>query len=185
MRRSVSAQGRGGLSGRRDQEARFVLLLRHPGAVIQSLTSRRAEPDHDQIRGEVLGYAEKLEEARQQLPGAHVITYEDLTAGPEQLTRGLCEYLGVPWESGMLEYGTKDHATFRPKLGDWSDEIRSGRIQAARQADLGAELPPRLAEIAKAWRYPVQAPPRRSVAARSAGRTGTRSASEAGRSLGK
>ncbi|GGN27327.1 sulfotransferase family protein [Streptomyces fuscichromogenes] len=136
-------------------DARFILLLRHPGAVVQSLTSRRADPDHEAIRAEVLGYAEKLEEARQHLPGAHVITYEDLTADPERVTRGLCGYLGVPWESGMLDYGQQDHGTFRPKLGDWSSEIRSGRIQAARQADPAAELPPRLAEIAKAWGYPV------------------------------
>ncbi|MFF7468092.1 sulfotransferase [Streptomyces sp. NPDC008092] len=136
-------------------EARFVLLLRHPGAVIQSLTSRRAEPNHEAIRAEVLNYAEKLEEARQSLTGAHVITYEDLTADPESVTRGLCAYLGVPWESGMLDYGKQDHGTFRPKLGDWSKEIKSGKIQAARQADPAAELPPRLAEIAKAWGYPV------------------------------
>ncbi|MEU1164817.1 sulfotransferase [Streptomyces sp. NPDC005921] len=136
-------------------EAKFVLLLRHPGAVIQSLTNRRAEPNHEAIRAEVLSYAEKLEEARQSLPGAHVITYEDLTAEPERVTRGLCEYIGVPWESGMLDYGKQNHGTFKPKLGDWSKEIKSGRIQAARQADPTAELPPRLAEIAKAWGYPV------------------------------
>ncbi|MFG3295950.1 sulfotransferase family protein [Streptomyces sp. NPDC048179] len=136
-------------------EAKFVLLLRHPGAVIQSLTNRRAEPNHEAIRAEVLSYAEKLEEARQSLPGAHVITYEDLTAEPEQVTRGLCEYIGVPWESGMLDYGKQNHGTFKPKLGDWSKEIKSGKIQAARQADPTAELPPRLAEIAKAWGYPV------------------------------
>ncbi|WP_046728454.1 sulfotransferase family protein [Streptomyces humi] len=136
-------------------EARFVLLLRHPGAVIQSLTSRRADPDHEAIRAEVLGYAEKLEEARQALPGAHVITYEDLTADPERVTRGLCAYLGVEWESAMLDYGKQDHGSFRPKLGDWSSEIRSGRIQAARQADPTAELPPRLAEMARAWGYLV------------------------------
>lgn len=136
-------------------DARFVLLLRHPGAVIQSLTSRRADPDHEAIRAEVLSYAEKLEEARQKLTVAHVITYEDLTAEPERVTRDLCAYLGVPWESGMLDYGKKDHGAFKPKLGDWSQEIKSGRIQAARKADPTAELPPRLAEIAKAWGYPV------------------------------
>lgn len=31
----------------------------------------------------------------------------------------------------------------------------SGRIQQARQADPTAQLPPRLAELAKAWGYPV------------------------------
>lgn len=140
-------------------DARYVVLLRHPGAVIASLTDRRTDPDHEAIRAEVLDYSEKLEEARQSLD-AHVVTYEELTAEPERATRGLCEYLGVPWESAMLDYGSKDHGAFRPQLGDWSSTIKSGRIRPARQADPTAELPPRLAELAKAWGYPVQAPPR-------------------------
>ncbi|GGK88205.1 sulfotransferase family protein [Streptomyces flaveus] len=136
-------------------DARYIVLLRHPGAVVTSLTNRRADPDHEQIRREVLDYSEKLDEARQQLTGAHVITYEELTADPETVTRGLCDYLEVPWEPGMLEYGKKDHGTFRPQLGDWSETIKSGRIQSARPADPGAELPPRLVELAREWGYPV------------------------------
>ncbi|MER6088084.1 sulfotransferase family protein [Streptomyces bluensis] len=134
-------------------EARYIVLLRHPGAVIASLTSRRTDPDHEAIAAEVLSYSEKLEEARQNLP-AHVITYEELTAEPEKVTRGICDYLGVPWEPAMLDYGTKDHGTFRPQLGDWSSTIKSGRIQAARQADPNATLSPRLTELAEAWGYP-------------------------------
>ncbi|MBZ9640438.1 sulfotransferase [Streptomyces sp. PSKA30] len=134
--------------------ARYILLLRHPGAVIASLTERRRDPDLRSIHAEVLGYAEKLEQARRSLD-AHVITYEELTAEPEQTTRGLCEYLGVEWESGMLDYGSRDHGTFRPQLGDWSSTIKSGRIQPARPADPSTELPPRLAELANAWGYQV------------------------------
>ncbi|MFD3380308.1 MULTISPECIES: sulfotransferase family protein [unclassified Streptomyces] len=134
--------------------ARYIVLLRHPGAVVASLTDRRTDPDHEQIRAEVLDYSEKLDEARRTLD-AHVMTYEDLTAHPERTTRGVCEYLGVPWESAMLDYGAKDHGDFRPQLGDWSPTIRSGRIQQARPADPTAQLPPRLAELAKAWGYPV------------------------------
>ncbi|WP_427918566.1 sulfotransferase family protein [Streptomyces sp. cg40] len=139
--------------------ARYILLLRHPGAVVASLTARRDDPDHEAIRAEVLGYAEKLEEARQNLD-AHVMTYEDLTAEPEKATRGLCEYLGVPWESGMLDYGSKDHGVYRPQLGDWSSTLRSGRVQPARTADPAVELPSRLAELARAWGYPDEVPPR-------------------------
>lgn len=135
--------------------ARYILLLRHPGAIIASLTERRENPDLDAIHEEVLGYAEKLEEARRNLDGAHVITYEELTAEPEKTMRGVCEYLGVEWESGMLDYGSRDHGTFRPQLGDWSSTIKSGRIQPARPADPTAELPPRLAELAKTWGYPT------------------------------
>ncbi|MFF3502299.1 sulfotransferase family protein [Streptomyces sp. NPDC003247] len=133
--------------------ARFVLLLRHPGAIVASLTSRRTDPDREAILAEVLGYCEKLEEARQRLDGAHVITYEELTAEPERVTRGLCAFLGVPWESGMLDYGRNDHGTFRPQLGDWSSAIKSGRIQPARTATPDTDLPPRLAEFARAWGY--------------------------------
>ncbi|MDG9715912.1 sulfotransferase [Streptomyces sp. DH24] len=134
-------------------EARHILLLRHPAAVVASLTDRRADPDHAAIRDEVLRYSEKLEEARVNL-NPHVVTYEDLTAEPERVTRGICDYLGVPWEAGMLDYGSKDHGTFRPQLGDWSSTIKSGRIQAARTADPAVGLPPRLTELARAWGYP-------------------------------
>ncbi|MEV0171526.1 sulfotransferase [Streptomyces sp. NPDC050803] len=135
--------------------ARYLLLLRHPGAIIASLTDRRADPDHAEILAEVANYSEKLEEARRSLDNLHVITYEDLTAEPEKVTRGICEHLGIPWEAAMLDYGSKDHGRFRPQLGDWSPTIKSGRIQAARTADPDVELPPRLKEIARAWGYPV------------------------------
>ncbi|MEU1516023.1 sulfotransferase [Streptomyces sp. NPDC005811] len=135
--------------------ARHILLLRHPGAVVASLTDRRRNPDREAIRAEVLGYAEKLEEARLGLAGAHVVRYEELTAEPERVTRELCAHLGVAWEPAMLEYGRGDHGAFRPKLGDWSSTIKSGRIQPARAADPALDLPPRLAGIARAWGYPT------------------------------
>jgi hypothetical protein len=134
--------------------ARHIVLLRHPAAVITSLTNRRSDPDHEAIRAEVLGYCEKLEEARQNL-AAHVITYEELTAEPERVTRGICAYLDVPWEPGMLDYGSKDHGVLRPQLGDWSSTIRSGRVQPAHTADTSVELPERLKELAQAWGYPA------------------------------
>ncbi|MET8825035.1 sulfotransferase [Streptomyces sp. NPDC004610] len=137
-------------------DARYILLLRHPGAVITSLTSRRTDPDPEKIRAEVLGYSEKLEEARTGLPQAqvHVLRYEHLTAEPEAATRELCGHLGVEWEASMLDYGRQDHGVFRPQLGDWSSTIKSGRIQSARPAAPGLDLPPRLTELAKTWGYP-------------------------------
>jgi hypothetical protein len=136
--------------------ARYILLLRHPGAIVDSLTRRRTDPDHRAIRAEVLGYAEKLEEARTRLD-AHVVTYEALTAEPERTTRDLCAHLGVPWEPAMLDYGSQDHGTFRPKLGDWSTTVKSGRVQVAKRSDETIQLPPRLSELAKAWGYDTNA----------------------------
>ncbi|WP_249416371.1 sulfotransferase [Streptomyces sp. TS71-3] len=132
--------------------ARYIILLRHPAAVVTSLASRRTDPDLTEIEAEVLNYSEKLEEARTHLR-AHVVTYEQLTAEPEKVTRGLCDHLGVPWESGMLDYGSHDHGDFQPQLGDWSSAIKSGRIQSARGADPDVRLPGRLGELADEWGY--------------------------------
>lgn len=132
--------------------ARYIFLLRHPGAVITSLINRRTDPDVAQIHEEVLGYAESLTEAQRALDGC-VVKYEDLTADPESATREVCRHLGVPWERGMLDYGEHDHGVFRPQLGDWSTTIKSGRVQPARVAEVYPDLPPRLAEIAGLWGY--------------------------------
>lgn len=133
-------------------EARYLFLLRHPAAIVSSLTNRRQNPDLEQIHAEVLRYAQRLEEARQELTGL-TVRYEELTAEPEKTTREICEHLGVEWEEGMLDYGKQDHGSFRPHIGDWSSNIRSGRIQPARR-DTGTDgLPPRLARIAELWGY--------------------------------
>ncbi len=133
-------------------DARYLFLLRHPGAVMSSLVNRRTDPDLEAIHAEVLRYAEHLEDARQALDG-HVLTYEQLTADPEKTTREICHYLGVEWEAGMLEYGEQDHGAFRPHMGDWSEKIKSGKIQPAREGDHFAGLSDRLVEIAEAWGY--------------------------------
>ncbi|WBB63593.1 sulfotransferase [Streptomyces sp. WMMC500] len=135
-------------------DARFLVLLRHPGAVVSSLVNRRKEPDLDAIHAEVLDYGEALEAARTGLGAAgHVLRYEDLTAEPAGTARGICEFLGVEWAPEMLDYGAHDHGTFRPHLGDWSSNIKSGRIQPARAGDHDAGLTGRLAELAELWGY--------------------------------
>ncbi|MGY0490741.1 sulfotransferase family protein [Streptomyces sp. WG-D5] len=133
-------------------QARYVFLLRHPAAVVESLTARRTDPDLDAIHHEVLSYAEELERARRNLPGI-TVSYEDLTAEPERETRRICAHLGVDWDPAMLDYGARDHGTFRPHIGDWSETIRSGHIHPSRPPHNPQSLPPRLRELARAWGY--------------------------------
>lgn len=133
-------------------EAKFIFLLRHPGAIVTSLENRRTDPDREAIVTEVLRYARDLEEARQELEGI-TVTYERLTADPESTTKDICSYLGVEWEAGMLDYGRQDHGTFRPQMGDWSENIKSGEIRPARTDAGGDDLAPELAEYATAWGY--------------------------------
>jgi hypothetical protein len=133
-------------------QARYLFLLRHPGAVVSSLVNRRKDPDLAEIHAEVLHYAEKLDAARQAI-GGHTLTYEALTNEPAKVLREICDFLGVAWEADMLDYGRYDHGEFHPHLGDWSSNIKSGTIHPVRRRTDYTGLPPRLAELAESWGY--------------------------------
>ncbi|MEU6713637.1 sulfotransferase [Nonomuraea sp. NPDC046802] len=134
-------------------EARFIFMLRHPEGVISSLENRKDNTTtRESLEATALKYFKPLEEARRALDGLSV-RYEQLTAEPEQVTREVCAYLDVKWEPEMLQYGKHYQGQFVPNLGDRSDNIKSGRIQAARVFDDTGGLPPKLAKYATAWGY--------------------------------
>ncbi|MFG1694339.1 sulfotransferase family protein [Nonomuraea sp. NPDC049309] len=133
-------------------EAKFLFMLRHPEGVVSSLQKRKNNTaTRESLEATALKYFKPLEQARTAIGGLSV-RYEELTAKPEAVTREICAYLGVEWEPGMLEYGRHDQGRFAPNLGDRSDTIKSGRIQAARTFD-DVTLPPKLAKYAAAWGY--------------------------------
>jgi hypothetical protein len=140
-------------------DARFIFLLRHPAAVVASM---RASFDPDWHAGKTGGveesvrnahlYMAKVEEARLALPGM-TVRYEELTAKPEKVARGLCEFLGVPYEPGMLEYGQFADVRFAPGLGDASEKIRSGRIHPSAPPPRAQQLSPALTKMCASWGY--------------------------------
>ncbi|MGI5268414.1 sulfotransferase family protein [Nonomuraea sp. CA-218870] len=133
-------------------DARFLFLLRHPEGVVSSLENRKGNTaTREALEANAVKYFKPLEKARRTLDGL-TLRYEELTAEPERVTREVCDYLGVAWEPGMLDYGRHDHGRFLPNLGDRSDTIKSGRIQPARTFT-GAKLSPQLAKYAAAWGY--------------------------------
>ncbi|MEU5878783.1 sulfotransferase [Spirillospora sp. NPDC047279] len=134
--------------------ARYLFLLRHPAAVVESIMMRRAGAVLDEVVQEVLRYAERLDAARQRLPGL-TVRYEDLTEEPGRVTREICSYLEVDWEPSMLDYGRLDHGPYRPVFGDWSDNLRSGEVQAARPLPRGSDVPGELRAVAARWGYPI------------------------------
>ncbi|GAA2719865.1 sulfotransferase [Actinocorallia aurantiaca] len=133
-------------------QARYIFLQRHPAAVVESVMNRRREADLDIVVKEVLEYLVGVETARQSLEGL-TVRYEDLTADPADTTKKICAYLGVPWESSMLDYGSHDHGPIKPVFGDWSANIKSGTIQPARPLPRREDVPEELREITRLWGY--------------------------------
>ncbi len=138
-------------------DAQFVFLLRHPAATVASLHSSFDPAWRPEESGSLaesvtrgLRYMTVLDEARGALDGL-TIRYEDLTAEPEKTVSGLCEFLAVPFQPSMLDYGSFAHAGFTPGLGDSSLNIRSGRIQPP--TPLPDETPDGLAGICAKWGY--------------------------------
>lgn len=109
-------------------QARYIVLFRHPAQVFDSM--RRAWPGDDAQAHYRLTtrYAKALRRASEQLP-AIIVRYEELVADPADATHRLCDYLGVPWAAGMLNYAEQDHGEFRSRLGDWSATLRSGVVR--------------------------------------------------------
>lgn len=143
-------------------DARLIFLLRHPAAIARSRQKARQQDSEERNLEMVLRYANALEEARRAHPGI-TVRYEELTANPEAESRRLCDFLAVPFEPSMLEYGQFDHGRFRPGLGDWTDKIKSGEIQPAAPPPPLEEVPEALHEISAAWGYlPVDATAARS-----------------------
>lgn len=88
--------------------------------------------------------------ARKELSG-HTVRYEDLTDDPERETRAICAFLGLDWDPGMLDYGTLD--VVRKGLGDWTDKIRSGRVQQPRERP--EIIPDAVKPMCRSWGYPT------------------------------
>lgn len=134
-------------------EARYIFLKRHPLRMVESLAAASPDMDMQKHYERVNGYLVKWVEARAQLPGP-TVSYEELTADPERVLRGLCRYLNVPFEPAMLDYSKAGHkGDFRRGLGDWNEKIKSGVIQVSEPLPTLDEVPEELREMSRALGY--------------------------------
>jgi hypothetical protein len=141
-------------------DSRFIFLLRHPLAIARSRHAARPQDSDARNLEMVRRYCDAIEAARHAYDGL-TVRYEDITEDPERETRRLCQFLGVDWEPRMLDYGEFEHGRMKPGLGDWSENIKSGRVQAPKPPPAPAEVPEELQELAVAWGYlpqPAAAP---------------------------
>lgn len=133
-------------------DARFIFLLRHPGAIARSRHALRPQDSEERNATMVLRYGNALEDARRRYPGITVL-YEDLAADPRAVTQELCRFLGVRWEASMLEYGRFGHGRYRSGLGDWKERIRTGQVQPPDPPPAEDEIPSALRPLSEAWGY--------------------------------
>lgn len=109
-------------------EARYVFLVRHPERILDSaLEVRASEKSVEDVHAMVEDFLTAMRDAMAHLDGL-TIRYEDLTHDPAAVTRQVCDLAGVEWDPAMLDYGAHDHGPFMAGIGDFTDEIRSGRI---------------------------------------------------------
>jgi hypothetical protein len=132
-------------------DARFIFLLRHPVAIARS-RERAGSTDADANVRRVLRYCNAVEAARTKHHGI-TVRYEDLAGDPAKETKRLCQFLGVRWEPGMLDYGAADHGRFKRGIGDWDSKLKSGEVQPPPPAPPAGEVPAPLRDIAAAWGY--------------------------------
>ncbi|WP_183091594.1 sulfotransferase family protein [Streptomyces radicis] len=142
-------------------DARFVFLLRHPASIARSW--HEADPvkrSPEQATTDALRYMNAVERARAALPG-HTVRYEELTEDPAAALKGVCAFLDVDFEPGMVAYGARRDGDLTKGLGDWRDKIRSGTVLPGRELPHPADVHPALHGVCAAWGYPAGGPAKR------------------------
>lgn len=133
-------------------QARFIVLRRHPAMVAASWQNAHPTWSKEQVAQYVLRYMHGLDRAFADRGGL-LVRYEDLTREPERELSRICSFLGLPFDSRMVDYAARAPVFARRGLGDWSDNLRSGTVRHAdAQPDL-TDLDPELREIARGWDY--------------------------------
>lgn len=131
--------------------ARYLVLTRHPFAIWSSYVKSFFGDDHEEAEAHnplleryVPAIARFLRE--RPVPLVHV-RYEELVADPHEHMRRVCDFLGLPFEPGMVEYGEHEHTS--KGLGDpitVGRETRPTTRSVARWAGEMANDPPKLAQ---------------------------------------
>ena len=158
-------------------DARYLVLTRHPMAVWSSVVDSFFDGDHVSAHAHnpileryVPAIARFLRE--RPVPLLH-LRYEELVAEPERHLSAVCEFLGVPFEPTMIDYGEQPGGAAESArgLGDpitVAREIRPTTASVDKWTETLAASPARLAQARQiaarltdpdldAWGYPAGA----------------------------
>lgn len=110
--------------------ARYVVLTRNPVAVWSSIVNSFFDGDHAAAY-EISPGLERFVPAiarflRERPVDFHHVCYEELVAEPALHLERICEFVGIPFEPGMVEYGGKSGAV-EPTAAGLGDPITVGK----------------------------------------------------------
>lgn len=133
-------------------EARYIFLRRHPADIVNSVITTGICASHQAAVELVAEWADRLDAVLAAAPESLLVRYEDLTNDPEKTCRQLTTFLDVPFDSRMLAYGDADHGALDAGIGDWGENIRSGRIKKVTEYS-GARPVEEIVAICERWGY--------------------------------
>jgi len=105
-------------------DAKLIVLQRHPFDVVQSMIARDYAGTNDAVRRTrrpgasdfetccryvEAGCRRLLEFSASHPDRVFVVGYEELSASPAAILRGLCQFLGVEYEPSMLHFAAAEH----------------------------------------------------------------------------
>jgi hypothetical protein len=136
-------------------KAKFVVLMRHPMAIWSSYVTSFFDGDHEVAHNHnplMERYVPAIARFVRERPvDLHAIHYEDLVSDPENQMEGLCGYLGIPFEPGMVNYGdqTDGAKTAARGLGDPMTVGKESRPTTASLAKWASDLTGRPDKVAQ------------------------------------
>ncbi len=135
-------------------KAKFIVLTRHPLAVWSSVVESFFDGDHEAahahnpiIERYVPAIARFLETSP--VPYCHV-RYEDLVQDPEAWMKRICDYVGLEFDPGIVDYGERGGAQQSARgLGDPMTVARESRPTTASLAKWATEMTGRPDKVAQ------------------------------------
>jgi len=101
-------------------DARFILLFRHPLAVLSSILRTWVQDRWlrlSQHRQDLIEAPARLLSGKDNLGDAAIsVRYEGLVQDPERELKTICEHLDIEFEEGIVEYGERERSEW--KFGD-------------------------------------------------------------------
>jgi hypothetical protein len=133
-------------------EAKFIVLLRNPLAVLNSVLNTWVKEDDSLLLNNfedlMIAPFKLVDFLNQNHPACFRVQFEDLVARPGKVMQSLCSFIGIEYTEAMIDYG-------RQKVPDWKYGDQIGIHQASRPEAASSEK----------WRTGFQSPREKHLAA--------------------